>query len=62
MLQAALHVSPMLPTRKHWLQGVLRWLYRQDIDAPIDAQAFLLALEGIGQGLCAGRGVWRCDV
>lgn len=45
MLQAALHVSYMLPTRKHWLQGVLRWLYRQKM--PIDAQAFLLALEDL---------------
>ena len=45
MLQAALHVSYMLPTRKHWLQGVLRWMYRQDGEQGIDAQAFLLALE-----------------
>lgn len=47
MLQAALHVSYMLPTRKHWLQGVLRWLYRQDVNVAIDAQAFLLALEAL---------------
>jgi hypothetical protein len=45
MLQAALHVSYMLPTRKHWLQGVLRWLYRQE--GAIDAQAFLPALEDL---------------
>jgi hypothetical protein len=45
MLQSALHVSYMLPTRKHWLQGVLRWLYRQKEAEAIDAQAFLLALE-----------------
>lgn len=49
MLQAALHVSYMLPTRKHWLQGVLRWLYRQDVSAAIDAQAFLLALEALAK-------------
>lgn len=59
MLQAALHVSYMLPTRKHWLQGVLRWLCRQDIDAPIDAQAFLWALEGLTKAfvLEAGGGL-----
>lgn len=56
MLQAALHVSYMLPTRKHWLQGVLRWLYRQDIDAPIDAQAFLLALEGLAKAFVLEEG------
>lgn len=56
MLQAALHVSYMLPTRKHWLQGVLRWLYRQDIDAPIDAQAFLLALEGLAKAFVVEEG------
>lgn len=59
MLQAALHVSYMLPTRKHWLQGVLRWLYRQDVSAAIDAQAFLLALEALAKAfvLEVGSGV-----
>lgn len=47
MLQAALHVSYMLPTRKHWLQGALRWLYRQKVAEAIDGQAFLLALEDL---------------
>ncbi|MDH5859179.1 DUF262 domain-containing protein [Lampropedia aestuarii] len=45
MLQAALHVSYMLPTRKHWLQGALRWLCAQDVMASIDAEKFLMALE-----------------
>lgn len=47
MLQAALHVSYMLPTRKHWLQGVLRWLYRQEAAEAIEAPAFLSALEDL---------------
>lgn len=49
MLQAALHVSYMLPTRKHWLQGALRWLCRQEISQAIDARAYLLALEGLAK-------------
>lgn len=59
MLQAALHVSYMLPTRKHWLQGVLRWLYRQDVNEAIDAQDFLLALEALAKAfvLEVGSGV-----
>lgn len=56
MLQAALHVSYMLPTRKHWLQGALRWLYRQDVDKAIDVQAFLLALEELAKAFVLEEG------
>lgn len=49
MLQAAMQVSFMLPTRKHWLQGALRWLSRQKITQPIDPEAFLLALEELAK-------------
>lgn len=56
MLQAALHVSYMLPTRKHWLQGVLRWLYRQDAAKAVDAEAFLLALEGLAKAFVLEEG------
>lgn len=49
MLQSALHVSYMLPTRKHWLQAALRWLCRQPVDQPIDAGAFLQALEDLAK-------------
>ncbi|QQN68412.1 GmrSD restriction endonuclease domain-containing protein [Comamonas testosteroni] len=56
MLQAALHVSYMLPTRKHWLQGVLRWLFRQDVTQAIEAQAFLLALEELTKAFVLEEG------
>lgn len=49
MLQSAFHVSYMLPTRKHWLQAVLRWLYKQAIHQPIDARAFLQTLEALAK-------------
>ncbi|WP_027994445.1 HNH endonuclease family protein [Simplicispira psychrophila] len=49
MLQAAFHVSYMLPTRKHWLQGVLRWLLQQDMHRAIDAAAFLAQLEALAK-------------
>lgn len=39
----------MLPTRKHWLQGALRWLSRQKIHEAIDPRAFLQALEELAQ-------------
>lgn len=48
-MQVALHVSYMLPTRKHWLQGVLRWLNRQKITEAVNARAFLLALEELAK-------------
>lgn len=56
MLQAALHVSYMLPTRKHWLQGVLRWLYRQPMHEAIQAQDFLVALEGLAKAFVLEEG------
>lgn len=56
MLQAALHVSYMLPTRKHWLQGTLRWLYAQKTDEAIDARAFLLALEALAKAFVLEEG------
>ncbi len=56
MLQAALHVSYMLPTRKHWLQGTLRWLYRQEVNKPVDAQSFLLALEELAKAFVLEEG------
>ena len=56
MLQAALHVSYMLPTRKHWLQGALRWLYRQPGGIPIQAQDFLLALESLAKAFVLEEG------
>lgn len=57
MLQAALHVSFMLPTRKHWLQGALRWLSRQKIHEAIDAGTFLLALEAMAKAFVLEVGV-----
>ncbi len=57
MLQAAFHVSYMLPTRKHWLQGMLRWLYRQDVEKPIDTQQFLLALEALAKAFVLEAGI-----
>jgi len=53
MLQAALHVSTPTQVYKHWLNGALYWLYKQD--EPIRQANFLAYLESMAKAFVFDR-------